>query len=359
MVRASVLGLVLLFAAGIWPHWYGHGPRHVPQYGVSFSCRHAEWLGLDCVQTYRALLDDLGVRHLRLSVHWWEVEPEPGRFTFDHVRWLLDEAHARGARVVLSVGMKAQRHPEFYLPDWLRQRAALEPWRSPAADPLVAERTVLLVERTVQALADHPAIEAWQVENEPYMWNPRLFGPGRSHGWWVTRDLVLREIEAVRRHDPHGRPVVVTHSSWTVLDDTWRTILEDADILGQDLYFRRQVGPFSSFYLEPYRTGPLAPNFRRQAEAAQDRGKALWIMEFQAEPHEEAAVRAPTADESGSLTPERFNHYLAMAERSGAQRVYLWGAEWWYFMKTVHGDGSWWEAMRGLLALEPGRGERL
>ena len=49
-------------------------------WGVSFSQKHATALGLDWQETYVALLDDLGVKRLKVSADWDLVEPQKDEF---------------------------------------------------------------------------------------------------------------------------------------------------------------------------------------------------------------------------------------------------------------------------------------
>jgi hypothetical protein len=37
------------------------------------------------------------------------------------------------------------------------------------------------------------------------------------------------------------------------------------------------------------------------------------------------------------------------ARRTGATRIYLWGAEWWLYQLERFGDGRWLEAVRGVV----------
>ncbi len=67
-IAAITIALSLVSAAAL----YLMARKPVPEritYGVSFNTFYAEELGLDPRLVYRAILDDLGVRHLRL-VFW-------------------------------------------------------------------------------------------------------------------------------------------------------------------------------------------------------------------------------------------------------------------------------------------------
>ena len=51
-------------------------------WGVNFSQKHAELLGLDWKSTYSALIDDLGAKNIKLATYWDLIEPENGKFYF-------------------------------------------------------------------------------------------------------------------------------------------------------------------------------------------------------------------------------------------------------------------------------------
>ena len=80
-------------------------------YGVTFSNFHAEELGLDWKETYRALLDDLGVRKLRIPAYWPDVEPERDVYDFSILDYEIREARARDAEIILAVGRRLPRWP--------------------------------------------------------------------------------------------------------------------------------------------------------------------------------------------------------------------------------------------------------
>ncbi len=128
-----LVGQVWLMVALSWTH------REEPEsalIGINFSCDEAEYLLLEdpalgpagyvpddrpgraewCAETLGRLLDETGARSVRLSVQWDEVQPEPERYDFALVEGLLEAAGTRGVTASVSVGMKAQRHPEYHIP---------------------------------------------------------------------------------------------------------------------------------------------------------------------------------------------------------------------------------------------------
>jgi hypothetical protein len=330
--------------------WPSRGPSRDTVYGADFSCRQSEWLGEDCREAYTAMLDQLGVRHVRLSAYWDEIEPAPGTFDFSSIDWQISEAASRDVGVTLSVGIKGQRSPEFYVPDWARAGRRIPDGSSPTDYPDIASAALDFVRVTVEHEAAQNAIEVWQVENEPYVhfWQT-------AHDWSLPASFVAREAGVVRSADPSLRPLIVTHASWLRMDGTWRNILQNADIVGEAVYTKRQRGPLASMYLLPFELGPLTPDLPYQERTAARAGKAVWISELQAEPFE-----APWIDIRGScnyptISPQLLRDNLTLADRSGAERAYLWGAEWWYYCMSQRDDPSLWDAARQAFAISAAR----
>lgn len=321
-----------------------------PVLGVSFSHRHASWLGLDPQQALETLIRDLGVRYLRLSLHWDEIAPEPGRHDFSPLRPWLDIAARYGCRVVMTAGIKAQRHPEFYPPAWLTENHAIPHGAALDDHPRVVTLLLLMLERAVAFLADVDVIDAWQVENEPF-----LPAAGRTAGWRISPDLLAREVAVTRDADPRHRPIVVNHSSRTVFDQVWRQALAAGDVLAQNVYTRRPLDPRLPIrYRNDYALGPLAPNLRRQMASAHRQGKRFWITELQAEPWERLDILTARPEQIGSISPQRLRRNLALAAASGAGRVYLWGAEWWLWLAERRADRRYLELAREIFGPDSG-----
>jgi hypothetical protein len=327
--------------------------------GVSFSHRRALRRGLDPRAAFRRVLD-LGLDPVRLSVYWDDVERDGAA----EVGWQLDQAEAAGRRVVLTVGMKGQGWPEFYLPESVTpvvgRRGEIAPADTPAGRELRA-RTLELVAATVERHRERASIELWQVENEPL--NPS--GPNR---WWIGPDLVAEEIAAVHRVDP-TRPVCVNafahfnlrvdvHSSrfgLLRLTGIGRTrpeaealsLLGEGDVLGLDVY--RRIGHMlGSLKL-------LARAFRWDTEAgrwqatARESGRRAWVIEAQAEPWQ------PWPDTPGnpvSCAPEDLPVIVERLQAVGFDTILLWGAEHWIAEEEA-GHPEWVAAVEALRPVSP------
>jgi hypothetical protein len=318
--------------------------------GVNFSHRHAEWLNQDPDGLFERLLDELGVRHVRLSVYWDEIAPSAEQLDFAPLRRWLGPMERRGARALVTVGLKAQRWPEFYPPEWLTRAHPLPDGALLDDHPRVVAHLLLMLERVTAFAADYDAIDAWQVENEAFLPSLR-----NTAGWHFSADLLAREIAVVREADPRRRPIVVNHSSQNCLDRRWQVGLRLADVIAENVYTRKPNRWPWPRYFNVHAIPLFAPPLGRYAATARRHGKGFWITELQAEPWERQDVHALTPAAIGSISPERIRRNLDLVRRAGADRIYLWGAEWWRFTADRDGDTRYWDLARRLFAAQAAR----
>ncbi|MEP7215901.1 MAG: beta-galactosidase [Anaerolineaceae bacterium] len=362
---------VLVVLAGLfirlsWPHIE---PLGNPEFGINFSCNQAEYLLLEdpalgpagyvsddrpgraewCAETLGTLLRGVGAKHLRISVEWSQVEPKPGQYDFRLVDALLARAHLSGAKVLLGVGVKAQRHPEFYIPDWVMAKANLTGDSEIDHDPYLREQALAMVAAVVAHVAGSPAIDAWSADNEPYV--PSL----RAQDWQLSREFVRLERDTIRANDPKARTISINHAQHFIFDRRWKDALVDSEALAASFYPFRNYEFLGRNYVIPIaELGPIAPNYAAQARAAHAAGKPFWLTEMQAEPWVDEDLRlVGPGNPSPNLTAKNFRKSIEYARRSGADRVYLWGAEWWLFQRQHYGDSTWWDLARAAITAQP------
>ncbi len=289
-------------------------PREV-EFGATFSTVYARQLGLDPKKTFLEALDELKIRQFRIPVYWSEIEPATGGFDFDELDWMLEEAGKRGAKVTLAIGRKVPRWPECFIPDWAEQLDASE-----------AKQALLsMLETVVLHYRDHPAVEQWQVENEPFF----PFGvcplPDRA--------LFLDELALVRSLDK--RPILLTVSGEI---DPWIDAARHGDALGISLYrvtWNRWYG--YAFY-------PLSPLFYGlRARVLAPFVPDVVISELQAEPWFSRPASELNGKERAELfTPRDLTNQVEFARRTGISQAWVWGIEWWAAQRE-HGDASLWK----------------
>jgi hypothetical protein len=297
--------------------------------GASFSTRRCAALGLAPQSTFARVLE-LGFGLIRVSAYWDQIRKD-GYAALD---WMLDAAHDARQAVLLTVGMKAIRWPEFYIPPDL-QPAPRRGGRI-GLDSGLTQDLLAFVSETVARYRDRSEVVAWQVENEPF----NRSGPQR---WWIEPRLVRREVKSVR--DLDLRPIVLNafaHFDPRLDEESRprrglfgtrrlepeREILDIADILGLDVY--TAIAGRTS-------VPDWAESAERWLSTAQQLRKTAWITESQAEPWD-----------SSSFAPDDMVAVAAQLLRAGFSTIVLWGCEHW-FLQAAAGDTRWLEAARRLL----------
>jgi len=289
-------------------------------YGMSFNTSYARELGLDWQATYDAILDDLGVRHLRLAAHWPMVEPAPGTFNFDELDYQIMRAEEVGATVIFAVGRRLPRWPECHVPEWARSLSEVE--RQAAI--------MSYIEVVVERYKNSPAIIYWQVENEPFL---EVFA--FEHCGVLDTDFLEREIALVKRLDP-SRHVLVTDSGNL---GTWAGACSRGDLFGTSVYvhfWNPELGQFRTI---------LPPWFYRVKDnvmALRYGEKPTLLIELSAEPWLiEPIIDVPLETQFTRMNLQKFEDILEYAEATHFEQQYLWGAEWWYWLKLQDRPEMW------------------
>jgi hypothetical protein len=288
---------------------------------VTFSHVYAEDLGLNWRETLTSTLDDLGVRYFRIPVYWKIVEPEQERFDWQTVDYQMDEIGRRGGKVLLAIGAKVPRWPECWIPDWATFHG------------IAGERASRLryMEEAVNRYKDHPALLAWQVENEA------LFAFGLCPK--PNREFLKREVDLVRNLDI-SHAVVTTDSGEL---STWISVASLVDKMGVSVY--RVVTTFWGAVWEYTFVPPYW--YARRALLVSPWVDEIFVSEFQMEPWANDSLRVTPIDvQFRTFDIGQMRKNFDFAERMRMNEIYFWGVEWWYWMKTRQNDDRFWETAK-------------
>lgn len=332
------LAFLLALLASIFAYFNlsGPAPREDVHLGMTFSSRYATDLGLDWRETYLALLHEVGVKKLRLPVYWDLVEREPGVRNYTDVDWQLDEAEKAGATVILSIGQRVPRWPECHIPKWVEadgvSDASKEEFRQHALEDFMRE--------TVKRYRERGVVTTWQVENEPFL---IFFGECPP----FNVDFLEKEVALVKQLDP-SRPVLLTDSGEL---SVWYRAAKRSDMFGTTMYrkiYKNGLG---------YVTYPIGPNFFRAKEAL-----VRWltpqehflVIELQAEPWASGWVaNVPLEEQFVTMNERLLEENVTYARQVGFEDIYLWGGEWWYWLKTKQDSPAVWDKGRELFRAYP------
>lgn len=287
------------------------------EYGITFSAKYAQELGLDPQEVMAAILDDLRVKTLRIPAYWDELEPMRGVWDFSNLDWQIEMVRNRGVKVILAMGAKVPRWPECHAPKW--------------TDNLTDEQFYQEISRMLAEVVSHyknnPTISMWQVENEALF----RFGVCRK----VSLEDLKKEIALVRSLD--SRPIMTTDSGEL---STWWKTYGLTDVLGTSVYrvVRTPViGYWHYWFIPPY-FYKLKADILKFFKGPID----IIVSELSCEPWVDGPIIKSTfAEQDKSMDIKQFKKNLDYARKLNFKSIYLWGAEWWYWRKVSGNSGYW------------------
>jgi hypothetical protein len=170
----------------------------------------------------------------------------------------------------------------------------------------------------------------WQVENEPFL---EVFA--FEHCGEHDVALLDTEIALVRKLDP-SRPILLTDSGNL---GTWRGAYSRGDMFGTSVYvhfWNPELGQFRTVL------PPWVYRVKDNLMGAFYGDKPTVLIELAAEPWLlEPIVRVPLDIQFTRMNLEKFEDILEYAEKTHYEEQYLWGAEWWYWLKLQDKPEMW------------------
>ncbi len=299
------------------------------QYGVTFSTIHATDIGLDWRAVYKATLDELNVRRIRIAAYWPQIEKERDVYSWDDLDFQIKEAEKRNAEVIVTIGRRLPRWPECHVPEWAKTLS----WEEQKDE--IREQVRAVVER----YKNEQSVLMWQVENEPF-----LTAFATEHCGWLDEEFLAEEVALVRSLD--DRPILMTDGGNFGL---WYGAYRLADVFGTSMYlyfWHPDVGAFKTVLPPVY--------YRAKANLLElvFGEKPIILSELSLEPWLAAHVDQVSLDEQRARMPiERMTEILDYASHSSFSTRYVWGVEWWYWMRE-RGYPEYWNAARGIFMTE-------
>ncbi len=302
-------------------------PQKNINYGVTFSKKYSEQMGMDWRSTYLKILDELGVKNLRLVAYWDDIERTPNQYDFSDIKWQLDEAEKRNLNIIMTIGRKVPRYPECFEPTW---------WKQIEDTGTRDEILYNYIEIAVKELKPYNAIKMWQVENEPYF----DFGECLK----ISNKTVENEVTIVKSLD--NRPLLTQDSGE---GGVWRQSYELGDYLGISMYrkvwfdFWKIIKGFYVYYEYPLGYW----SYKIKANLLGIPVDKIIVTELQAEPWGPAINSKLTRKEvEETMSKEQFITTIEYAQKSGFKDIYFWGPEWWLFEKEQRDMPFYWETAK-------------
>ena len=337
----TLLAIIIIGIGGMYgiAQWYIHkNSTEQLNVGATFIPNYARYFDLEPKETLEAIIDDLGVRRLRLVSYWSDIEKDKGQYNYDELDWQMKMAEEKGVKVSLALGLRQPRWPECHMPAWAQEMPGYS-WYDPLED---------FIATTVNRYKDSPALGSYQLENEFFL---KAFGICHD----FNRDRLTSEFNLVKSLDP-DTPIVVSMSNNAIgtpigdpKPDVW-AISVYKRVWDKNITYRYFEYPLPAWYYA-FRAGWTELT----------RGRDVFMHELQAEswtPDTYGGIKeTPLAEQDKSFNPDILHHRIGYAKATGMRTFDIWGVEWWYWRKTVKNDPGLWNA--GKVEIEKVKQENL
>ncbi|MDA3802732.1 MAG: hypothetical protein PF488_02415 [Patescibacteria group bacterium] len=326
VLKCILFLLILLFF--VFFKWLNYYPSNInlehdkDYFGVTFSTKYSEDLGLDYKEVYNEILTDLKVKKIRIPIYWDEIEKNNNNYNFEKYDYLINEGEKYDVDYVVSIGRRVPRWPECHSPHWLINKNEKE----------VELETLEMIEKVVKHYKDRESVEYWQIENEPFLSSFGVCPP-------LNEDLLKKEFKLVENLD--DREKIITSSGELTF---WGDEAEIGDIFGSTVY-KIVYNSWFGFIKYPF-PGSF---YKLKAKMAGIDLKDMMILELQTEPWvvDGNITQLNQEQINKSLSIEQFRANLQYSINLDLNRVYTWGVEWWYFEK-LYGNPEYWEIAKEL-----------
>ena len=231
-------------------------------------CYYPELWPVEDVDRDIAEMKKLGINMVRIGEFTWSsIEPEEGKISTQFLRNVMDKCHAAGIDVVFCTPTPT---PPVWLtfghPDRLFVNAEGERLIHGARQhvsyehPAVRKACFRIVEAIAKKLGDHPAIIAWQIDNELKCHVAEDFSPAAIVAWhkWLKKRYVTIE----RLNQEWGTHMWSTHyQSFEQVPAPLKTpFLHNASLsTAYRLFNRESIAEFSDMQCEIIRQYSKAP----------------------------------------------------------------------------------------------------
>jgi len=306
--------------------WHPKTPEKI-EWGVVFSQKQSEYLNLDWKKVYLEILDDLKVKNIKLISHWDLIESQKGEFKFEDLDWQIKEAEKRGVKIILVIGLKTGRWPECHIPEWVIQKSKLK-------NQSYEEELLNYLKVIIERYKNSKAIFAWQIENEPFF----PFGKCPK----IKKNTVKKEFKLVKSLD--SRPTIFVDSGEYSF---WINAAKIADIVGTTLHRKVYSDQFNT-YLSLF--FPPSYYFFKKLFINKIFKKEVILAELQTEPwcKTPILINCPEKEQEITMDFKQFQKNIEFAKKTGFDKIYFWGVEWWY-LKKKENQPQFWEKIKEIL----------
>jgi hypothetical protein len=283
------------------------------KFGATFSTKQAEHLGLNPETALENLCQSINLDSIRLCAYWDLIEEDRGELIIEWLNKMINICDQSDVEVVLAIGRKVPRWPEYHEPEWFHKLSEDE--------QNLAHRAFLT--RMSEIYKSDDRIGSFQIENEPFF----SFGHRESQYDIGFIKNLIREFTIEL-----DKPVITTAPihKFSLITERYA-----ANKIGLNYYptvFNDQFSKYLSF------SWPIwLYKLRSKLLTWIDSDLEFFVAELQAEPWGPGTDLESNRNEwQKSITPGKLLKNFESMKSAGFKEIWFWGVEWWLYQQQLH-----------------------
>lgn len=174
------------------------------------------------------------------------------------------------------------------------------------------------------------------MENEPFF-------PFGECPWKIEKEFLEKEINLVKLLDSKKRPVIISDSGE---DSFWLKPAKLGDLVGITMYEKVWFKEAKKYIQYPF---PPIYYWRKAQLIEKIFKKKVIVIELQAEPWcPKLLYDCSLKEQKKTMDLLQLRKNLEFAKKTGFDGFYLWGSEWWYWMRIKHNHPEFWQEIKKL-----------
>jgi len=307
--------------------------------GITFDYEQCTNLGLDYKEALN-MTNKLEIKIVRIGLKWSKIETKRGKYNWGIYDEILNYLDKENIEVVLCLGMKSPRWPEFFIPKWLEYRR-FNGFRVLSSNDVLRSSLFEFFERAIKRYSKLENIKYLQIENEPFL----KAGPkkGKIGTMFLVEELsFLRTITNLPIIlNAQGLPTTGVLAEYLKgKNDYKKKLIELCDIFGVNVYEKFEDKTFLGLQ-RTFRAGIFTWRYLgRLIDYAETHKKSVFVTELQAEPWQFGNVSLKDPYANKTCNPKMVRNNLKKLEEVGIESILLWGFEFHIACKR-EGNDEW------------------
>jgi len=307
--------------------------------GVTFDYEQCTNLGLDWKEVLNYTVK-FGIPIVRIGLKWSKIETEKGKFNWSVYDEILQFLERNNTKVILCLGMKSPRWPEFFIPEWLGFKG-YKGFKVQNNNDILRQRLFLFLEKAIKRYLEFKSISTIQLENEPLLKS----GPqkGRIDQLFLIEEFSYLKTLTNLKIILNAQALPTTGIIAEYLkgrNEYKKKLIEICDAFGMNIYERFEGKTLGGFK-KTFRAGKFVWRYLKSLiNHANIYKKEIVVTELQAEPWQFGEVDLKDAYANRTCNPKMVLQNIQRVKNLGIETILLWGFEFHIACKMM-GNDEW------------------